>query len=41
MDDSSFYQYENGLYYITSYKAKNDIYHMLFSTRKIKIFNNL
>ena len=28
MDDSSFYKYENGLYYITSYKAKNDIYHM-------------
>jgi hypothetical protein len=28
MDDSSFYQYDNGLYYITSYKAKNDIYHM-------------
>jgi len=28
MDDSSFYQYDNGIYYITSYKVKNDIYHM-------------
>jgi hypothetical protein len=28
MEDSSFYQYENGSYYITSYKAKFNIYHM-------------
>lgn len=28
MEDSSFYQYDNGLYYITSYKAKYDVYHM-------------
>jgi hypothetical protein len=28
MDDSSFYLFDNGIYYITSYKAKNDIYHM-------------
>ena len=28
MEDSSFYQYDNGSYYITSYKAKYNIYHM-------------
>lgn len=28
MDDSSFYQYDNGIYYITSYKAKFNVYHM-------------
>jgi hypothetical protein len=28
MEDSSFYQYDNGSYYITSYKAKFNIYHM-------------
>lgn len=28
MEDSSFYQYENGIYYITSYKAKFNVYHM-------------
>ena len=28
MEVSSVYQYDNGLYYITSYKAKYDVYHM-------------
>ena len=28
MEDSSFYQYDNGIYYITSYKAKFNVYHM-------------
>lgn len=28
MEDSSFYQYENGFYYLSSYKAKFDVYHM-------------
>jgi hypothetical protein len=28
MEDSSFYQYDNGSYYITSYKAKFNVYHM-------------
>lgn len=28
MDDSSFYKYDNEIYYITSYKLKYDIYHM-------------
>lgn len=28
MEDSSYYQYENGIYFITSYKAKYNVYHM-------------
>ena len=28
MEDSSFYQYDNGIYYITSYKAKFNVYHI-------------
>ena len=28
MEDSSFYQYENGFYYLSSYKAKFNVYHM-------------
>ena len=28
MEDSSFYQYDNNIYYITSYKAKFNVYHM-------------
>lgn len=28
MEDSSFYQYENGFYYLSSYKAKYNVYHM-------------
>ena len=28
MEDSSFYQYDNGIYYITSYRAKFNVYHM-------------
>ena len=28
MEDSSFYQYENGNYYISSYRAKFNVYHM-------------
>jgi len=28
MEDSSFYQYDNGSYYITSYRAKYNVYHL-------------
>ena len=28
MEDSSYYQYENGIYFITSYRAKYNVYHM-------------
>ena len=35
MDDSSFYQYDNGIYYITSYKAIFNVYHM----SSVLIFN--
>jgi hypothetical protein len=28
MEDCSFYQYENGNYYISSYRAKFNVYHM-------------
>lgn len=28
MEDSSFYQYENGNYFISSYRAKFNVYHM-------------
>lgn len=28
MEDSSFYQYDNNIYYITSYKAKFNVYHL-------------
>jgi hypothetical protein len=28
MEDSSFYQYDNGSYYITGYRAKYNVYHL-------------
>ena len=28
MEDSSYYQYENGNYFITGYRAKYNIYHL-------------
>ena len=28
MEDSSFYQYENGIYFITGYRAKYNVYHL-------------
>ena len=28
MEDSSFYQYENGIYFITGYQAKYNVYHL-------------
>ena len=36
MEDSSYYQYENGIYFITSYRAKYNVYHM----SSVILFNN-
>jgi hypothetical protein len=39
MEDSSFYQYDNGIYYITSYRAKFNVYHMSSVIRLNLIFD--